>query len=258
MRRQEAFGVHGPARIEVSVPSGDVDVRSGDADTVLVTVESSSADDVAITQLGDIISITDERRSRFRGRSLRVVVDVPARSSLEVTTASANVRTTGTLGSVRVRTASGDVDLDDADRVEVSTASGRVNARTVSGDARIRTVSGDITGRTIGRELAASSASGDVRCDHVDGCVEVATTSGDIRIDHVGGEDISIRSVSGDLAVGLPSGIRVEADISTLSGHTALPDPADRHDGGHAASDRRKVRLRLRTVSGDVRVHRSG
>ena len=54
-----------------------------------------------------------------------------------------------------------------------------------------------------------------------------------------------------DVRIGLPSGIRVEADLSTVSGRASLPDPAA------AGGDRRPVRLRLKTVSGDIRVERT-
>jgi hypothetical protein len=52
----------------------------------------------------------------------------------------------------------------------------------------------------------------------------------------------------------LPSGIRVEPEISTLSGNTRLPT------GSGIATDgpRRTVRLRIRTVSGDIRIDRLG
>ena len=71
------------------------------------------------------------------------------------------------------------------------------------------------------------------------------------RVGHCDGSDISVRSISGDVRLGLPSGIRVEADLSTVSGRAQLPEPAP--TGG----DRRPVRLMVKTVSGDIRLERS-
>ena len=82
----------------------------------------------------------------------------------------------------------------------------------------------------------------------------VGSTSGDVRVNRCCGSDIAVRSISGDVRVGLPSGIRVEAEISTLSGRASLPEPAPSSDQG----DRRPVRLHLKTVSGDIRVERTG
>ena len=95
-------------------------------------------------------------------------------------------------------------------------------------------------------------ASGELRVDRCDGDVSVKSTSGSTRIGHCDGSEISVRSISGDVRMGLPSGIRVEADISTVSGKASLPEPAAPTGG-----ERRPVRLKLKTVSGDVRIVRS-
>jgi DUF4097 and DUF4098 domain-containing protein YvlB len=124
----------------------------------------------------------------------------------------------------------------------------------VGDDSRLSAVSGDYSGRSVGGRFHASTASGDIRVGHVGGDVEVATTSGDIRIERCDGDDITARSVSGDVSVGLPTGIRVDADLSTLSGRTTLPEPTP----SSADEPRRPVRLRLRSVSGDLRVERAG
>ena len=112
-------------------------------------------------------------------------------------------------------------------------AAGEVHASSASGDIRVGTVGGALT---------ASSASGDVSADRVGGDVEVGTTSGDVRLKRCDGDDIAVKTVSGDITIGLPSGIRVLPEISTLSGSTSLPT------GPVAAADvpKRTVRLRVR------------
>jgi len=67
------------------------------------------------------------------------------------------------------------------------------------------------------------------------------------------GASVAIRTVSGDVRVGLPSGIRVDPEISTMSGKVSLPPPADATTSG----ERRTVKVRLRTVSGDIRIERA-
>ena len=54
----------------------------------------------------------------------------------------------------------------------------------------------------------------------------IGTTSGDVRIDRADGSSIGVKCISGDVTLGLPAGIRVEPDISTLSGRTSLPTPS--------------------------------
>jgi hypothetical protein len=55
------------------------------------------------------------------------------------------------------------------------------------------------------------------------------------------------------VTIGLPAGIRVEPDISTLSGRTRLPEQSS---AAPTDAPRRSVRLKLRTVSGDIEISR--
>jgi len=90
-----------------------------------------------------------------------------------------------------------------------------------------------------------------LRADRIEGDLKVGTTSGSTHIGHCGGSEIVIRSISGDVRLGLPTGIRVDADIATVSGRAHLPEPSP------TPGERRPVRLKLKTVSGDIRIERS-
>ena len=73
-----------------------------------------------------------------------------------------------------------------------------------------------------------------------------------MNIRHYTGASVEIRTVSGDVRLGLPTGIRVEPEITTMSGKVSLPSPAE----PTASGERRAVKVRLRTVSGDIRIER--
>jgi DUF4097 and DUF4098 domain-containing protein YvlB len=192
-----------------------------------------------------------------RSRGVRVVAHVPSSSDVEVRTPSGDVELRGTLGAVRIRSASGDLDAEHVERLEVNTASGDARLRSATGDASFNTASGDVSvGRVDGR-LVASLASGDLRAERAGGAVDVGTASGDVSIERCDGDDIVVKTVSGDIHLGLPSGIRVEPEISTLSGKATLPDPARKAEPEFGfPPPRRVVRLRLRSVSGDIRIDR--
>ncbi len=240
--------------LDLRVPSGTVEVRIGDAGHVLMSLDSPSADEFDVSALGDTIVVHYPSRWTMRGRSCRLVMTVPAGSDVAVECASAEIRLAGPLGAVRARTASGNIDVGDTVRLEVSTASGDVTTGDVLSDARVTTISGDCAMRTIGGQLEATLTSGDLRVDRCAGDLHVATTSGSARVGHCGGSEVSMRSVSGDVRLGLPSGVRVSADISTVSGRATMPEPARSGDDG---GERRHVRLRLKTISGDIRLERS-
>jgi DUF4097 and DUF4098 domain-containing protein YvlB len=254
MSRDERWEVGNQPFLDVRVPVGTIEVYAGDAGVVQVVVDAADADDFEIFKTGDRISVRHPSRWRMRGRNSRVVAHVPVGTDVEVSSSSGEVRLIGRFGAVRVHSASGDIDVGDVARIDVTTASGQFGCGAVSGEANISSVSGDCSMRFVGARLEATLTSGALRVDQCDGDVMVGSTSGDVRIAQCGGSDIAVRSISGDVRIGLPSGIRVEADISTLSGRAFLPEPAPAAD----RRDRRAVCLNLRTVSGDIRVERTG
>ena len=231
MRRDESFAVVGHVNLDIDVTAGAVLVRTAASGTVSVSIDTANASDFTIALMGDTVVARAGRRSR----SARVVIDCPAGSDVSVHGASLDVTARGPLGSLRVRTASGDVEADDVVRFEATSA---------SGDMRLGLVRTTVSG---------SVASGDLRIERVGGDIEFGSASGDVSIGRCDGSSIELRSLSGDVRVGLPSGIRVEPEISTLSGKVVLPTTARTEVTG----ERRSVRLRLRTVSGDVRVERA-
>lgn len=254
MIRQEQWPVGPHPTLEVNVPVGVVEVHVGDAGTIHLTLDSSSAPEFEISKIGDRVVVRHPSRWSIRGRSCRVNVTVPEGTDVSVEVASADVRLSGRLGNVRIRTASGSIDTDGAARLEIATASGDVTGGSVEGDVSISTVSGDCTLRTVGGSVDATLTSGELRIDRCGGDLSVRSTSGNTRIGHCDGSDISVRSISGDVRMGLPTGIRVEADISTVSGKASMPDPAA---SSAVVGERRPVRLKLKTVSGDIRITRS-
>lgn len=249
MRRHEQFAVEQHAVVDIELPAGSILVRSGPSGAVTVSVDSSNADHLEIGSIGDTVSI----RATRRGRSAKLAIDAPIGTDVNVKGASVDVQARGALGALRVRSASGDVIGDDVVRADVSVASGDIRVDLIRSDATFKATSGDVRVNAIGGRLGATLASGDLQIDEVSGDADVETASGDVTIRRCLGGAVTVRTVSGDVRVGLPSGIRVEPEIKTMSGKVTLPDPAQRKSDG----ERRPVRLRLRSVSGDIRVERA-
>lgn len=252
MSRSERWDVGERPSLDVRVPVGTVEIVAGDAGAIALTIDATDADDFEVFKTGDRVSVRHPSRWGRRGRNSRIVAHVPFGTDVELSSTSGDVRLVGRLGIVRLHTASGDIMMDDAARVDVTTASGEFSGGDIEGEATISSVSGDCTLHHIGGRLDATVTSGDLRIEACGGDVSIGSTSGDVRLGRCGGSDIAIRSISGDLRIGLPGGLRVEAEISTLSGRAILPDPAPAAD----VRDRREVRLQLKTVSGDIRVER--
>ena len=157
--------------------------------------------------------------------------------------------------SVKFRTASGDcgasVSLDDLD---VASASGDVSASTVQGSLRCRSASGDLEAGTVGGSVEFKTASGDVRLERVGGEVNIQGVSGDVSltVDHP--VAAKINTVSGDVRVGVAAGLFIDVDATTVSGELASEISLD---GGRGDAVEKALQLKVRTVSGDVKIYRN-
>jgi DUF4097 and DUF4098 domain-containing protein YvlB len=254
MRRSERFTVGDRARLEVTVPAGSIEVRQSGPGVIELDIDASDNDDVHVSQVGDTVSVRQEAKWGFRSRNAKVVALVPEGTEIELGSTSGDLRATGVFGSARLRTASGHVEVDRVSRLELSATSGDARIHHVGEDCHITTVSGDCVIGHVGGRLTTTHVSGDLRVAYVGGDLRVGTTSGDVRVERCDGDDVALKTISGTLDLGLPSGIRVDADLQTLSGRASYPDagkPAP-HDG-----PRRPVRLTARSISGDITVRRA-
>jgi DUF4097 and DUF4098 domain-containing protein YvlB len=241
----------GPAPdIDVSVDSGRLLVVTGEAGRIVVDIDGRS-DDWEIGQVGSAVTVRPARR--WRTRSTRVHLVVPAGCRVVVRTATADVRLDGRFAATSVTTASGDIDVGPATGLQVSTASGELQADDVTGDVELSTISGDARLGAVSGRVGITTTSGTIRLGGVAGDLTANSVSGDIRIARFDGDDLAVKTVSGDLEVGLPSGIRVSPEISTFSGSTRLPERRSEVD---ADTPRRRVRVAFKSVSGDITIRR--
>jgi hypothetical protein len=197
-------------------------------------------------------------RSLLSGKripDLRLEVQAPTGSSLDASTASADVETRGRLADATVASASGDIVLEH-----------------ITGDARVKTASGDLEAGEIGGLMSFATASGDMRVERLGGRGDVKGVSGDVGVGEAAADlsvqtvsgdqeigcasqgQIALKSVSGDVVVGILPGAIVELDVNTVSG--ALRSELDVSDVP-PAGDGPRIAVRGRTVSGDVLIRRA-
>ena len=260
------------ARLKVRNPSGDVQIETRDvAETTLDLIAlndteatreaierahvSARGDDVVVELEGGrgwTISIGSWGIGSAR---VGIRITCPNGSQLECDTASADVRVTGTLGDARVRTASGDLRLDRVEgQLELKSASGDIYVQHVEGRATVNTVSGDVQLLTAMNGVAVNSVSGDAMLGEIFGDVAAGTVSGDLMVRAAGPGDVGLKAVSGDVVVAMRRGLRLRLDVNSVSGSVGseleVSDAPARNDGPEAT-------LRVRTVSGDVRITRA-
>lgn len=272
------FEITGPLTIAAMLRSSDMTViASEEVTTAVITVEPRrGAEDLAertrVELVGNRLVIeVPKPEGFFFGSSGSVVIEavVPVGSSLEAESGSGDVRGRGRLARAEVRNGSGDVELEDAGDARIRSGSGDVTLADIgmavlssgSGDIRVRraagrtdihTGSGDVLVNEA-TELTVETGSGDAVVDNGRGALRLTTGSGDLTVRHAGSGEVTAKTASGDVIVGVPHGTAALLDCSTVSGRVR----SDLASGDEPAGEEARVVLRLRSVSGDVRVQRA-
>jgi DUF4097 and DUF4098 domain-containing protein YvlB len=164
----------------------------------------------------------------------------------------------GEYGSVEVKSASGDVTVQETRRdARVKTASGDVHLEQVGGRLDVNSVSGDLHVDSVARDTNAQLVSGDLYIREAGDSVTGNTVSGDQRLETVSTGRMDLRAISGDVSVGIREGSRLFVDANTVSGSTSSELELGDAPSGESAADSPLVELFVKTVSGDVRIERA-
>jgi DUF4097 and DUF4098 domain-containing protein YvlB len=149
-------------------------------------------------------------------------IKVPAGSTLDVETVSADVTAEKVSGSLRLQSVSGGVTVGGEPKdFNVKTVSGDVAVTATNAPGKAKSVSGAVTLQGVSGAVEASSVSGSlvVKGGEVSR-VEMETTSGSIRFDAQLAKDgrLDAKSMSGSLDLILPAGVAADFDVTTFSG----------------------------------------
>nr|WP_040925635.1 DUF4097 family beta strand repeat-containing protein [Saccharomonospora marina] len=273
--RTRTFDAEGPIEIDIDVTVGRVQVHFGDGDTVVEVRDdpaaqppwaegaanligwvgeflggqfgaqvagnpaaaASAAEQTRIEKLGNRLVVRAPKVPMPKATAVAVKVHAPTGSQLDVRTRLAPVTVTGTAGRVDVGTATGDVSLERAESAtSVRTGSGEVNVEALRASATLATGTGDVW---IGK---------------ADGAVMVRTSSGDLTVTDAGSGSVEAITGSGDIRVGIRSGVVAEVELSSGGGYVSSElDVADTEPDKPVA-----LRVRARSGSGDASLTRAG
>ena len=266
-----SFETPGRVALRIAAPAGTVVVDPWDEPRTDVEVTALRGDDgseraaaetrVEATERGgrhEILVRVPKPEGRFgflsRSPELQVAIRCPEGADLELTTQSADLLARGSSGEVTVRSASGDVSLGDARALAFTTASGDLTAGTIAGEVTSKGASGDVDIRSIVGPAAINTVSGDVRVGPTGDSIAVNTVSGDVELEAVGGA-VRVSAVSGDVGVAARPGLALWIDAQSVSG--TMRSELEVADLPAADAGEAPVELRVRTVSGDVRISRA-
>jgi hypothetical protein len=267
---QKIFETPEPTSLYVELGSGDVTLRCDEVVQTTVDVTGTLAEEFTVEQRGgQIVVIGPKNRGGFFTGSDKVSVHVtmPSGSALATKLGSADVTASGRLGETRIKTGSGDISLDLIDgEALVEAGSGGISVNETTGDLRVKSGSGDVeigqaggpvsvsTGSgdteigTATRAVAVKSGSGDMTVRRAQDDVSLSTASGDLVVETMLRGQLQAKNVSGDIRVGIPAGIPVWTDLSTVTGHVR----SSLQGAGQPDEGQDYVELRAKTVSGDI------
>ncbi|HEV3328734.1 MAG TPA: DUF4097 family beta strand repeat-containing protein, partial [Acidimicrobiales bacterium] len=239
---------NGVSVITITFPSPRSLRRRSEVD---VEVSAPERCDVSISTQGHERSLLTLTRG---GGDIRLRGPV---GDVDVTMPSADLSAETITGSLSFKSASGDLDIAAVHgTVKVRSASGDVSIEEAGDDVSIALVSGDVTIGTARKHVDVTSVSGDVSITDAYEGATAKSTSGDTTVRRAWKGTVRAATVSGDVAVGIPSGRGVSVDARSMSGNLSseIDLSSDRSDGGEGGD---VIRVTAHSVSGDVEILRA-
>jgi DUF4097 and DUF4098 domain-containing protein YvlB len=259
-------------RVQISSVAGSIKITAWNRNEIHVGgTLSREAERLDVEQRGGGVSIEvvlpQHTSGNMEGSDL--VIQLPAASQVEVHTVSADIDAGGLDGAVRLESVSGNVALvSRSANIYANAISGDIGVTGSAPDAKIdaHSISGKVRIEKVNGNLRAGSTSGDIQLTGENSLqgAKIDTTSGDIRFAATlgAGEDYEFHSVSGNVALSLPRVPAATFDASSFSGDIDTnfgPQPRRTSEFGpgkewHYQSGSGKADIRIRTLSGDIRI----
>jgi DUF4097 and DUF4098 domain-containing protein YvlB len=242
------LAVTGPVTVSLKTVAADVEVATGPAGKITLTVTDSGAKKVALVPGGgDRVDAEFDGRSKLHSGRVRLVL--PPGGSVDVKTVSGEIATAIT-GEVRARTMSGSVKARGAATLDVTAVTGDVTATEIGRAARVKTVSGNAfvsTSNAPGAQVELETVDGEVRLNGScgpKGRVDVKTVSGEVLLlldPRASSFDLKFQSSTGDLRDDLGMTVRQQTRRPM---HAAVEARYGKGDGV----------IEVRSFSGDLAV----
>jgi DUF4097 and DUF4098 domain-containing protein YvlB len=193
----------------------------------------------------------------LRRNAVTVRVEVPEGGQVTVVTASADIEIDGPVGEADVKTGSGTITMGRVGGdIRAQTASGDLRCSSVAGAAEFSTASGDLEVGAAGSRVEVKATSGSVRLGELARGARVVNVSGSVRVLALGEGTLHVRSVSGDVAVGVAKDVDLHVDVETVSGSVHSDIPLNEAPAPGQRPETR-VALSVRSVSGNVEIGRA-
>ncbi|MGC2112667.1 MAG: DUF4097 family beta strand repeat-containing protein [Candidatus Korobacteraceae bacterium] len=236
------LSVSGAVNLDLTTGSGDISVKTGASNQVIVhgRVHSNNwvfGDSGAVQQVESNPPIQQSGNSIRIGYNLaedvkrRVSIDyevtVPVNTTLDAHSGSGNIEVAGVRSDAQAQTGSGDIRVRDlGGRVHLQTGSGNIRAENSAAPFYAHTGSGDIEAALSGPgDVDVHTGSGTIQVRGIRGGILAHTGSGNIEADGDVTGSWELHSGSGNIRLAFGSNSNFNLDVHTGSGsiHSDLP-----------------------------------
>jgi DUF4097 and DUF4098 domain-containing protein YvlB len=290
-RIEKNFALAPGGRLLVDIEAGSVSLTGTSGSECRVVITSSREDldeklDFSFEESAGEVRIVAKRKGKsrygswnFKGK-LRVEIEVPERTEIDLDTSGGSLEVDSIVGDVRLDTSGGGIRVtrvrgevladtsgggitiqDVEGDVKADTSGGGIHIENVNGEVRADTSGGGITLHDVTGDLVADTSGGSIKIRGAGGRVEADTSGGPIDVEFAPGnsEGGSLSTSGGGITVTLDAGANLEIDASTSGGSVRSDLPIT----VRGEMDKRSIRgtlggggttLKIRASGGGIRI----
>jgi DUF4097 and DUF4098 domain-containing protein YvlB len=224
---REARDLAPGGRFVLDAASGSVTLVGASASGASIVIHSTRDDlrdlyDFRFEQSPGEVRVTIKRKDpskRFtRGESMRIEVEVPRRTAVEIRTSGGKLAVFDVEGNARLDTSGGPVEVARlAGTLRAETSGGPIRLTEIAGDTVARTSGGSIEVTDVRGSLDARSSGGNLRLRGVEGDLRASTSGGSIHIEGARGK-VSAETSGGGIEARLAAGNAHGGSLETSGG----------------------------------------
>jgi hypothetical protein len=255
----------GPARIEVDLAFGAIQLVASERSTTTVTVRPAATGRRADTELaagtridfvGGVVSVAVPHRrlsSLLRPGAIEVTIEAPSGSSVRADIGYAPFIAAGSLGRCQIRSSYGDVRLGEVDEAEIKTSGGQVSLGVVHEAASISNSYGNIRVGDAHGSCNLRNSAGDILVGTSRDLLKLKSAYGQINVEHALSGSLDVVTSYGATDVGVADGTAVRLDVETKNGrvlNALTPSEPPREPAP-------VLQMRVRSGWGDITIRRA-